>query len=77
MIKLKTGTAVLLLRSQRKWGGCWMSNKEHQNEILSTSLKSKTQEEGLEISSTGYGYESVTKNQESSLDKEHPSCGGL
>jgi hypothetical protein len=46
------------------------------------NLTNKNQEESLEISSTGYGYESVTTETGAEQTKQHAkgtskSCGGL
>jgi hypothetical protein len=54
-------------------------NNPNQNEHL--SLKRKTAGERLEISSTGYGLESVSETEEDHTIQEtntsNPSCGGL
>jgi hypothetical protein len=50
--------------------------KDHLGENL--SLDSKRKEENLEISSTGYGLESVTSSDTTkSEDTKQSTCGGL
>jgi hypothetical protein len=40
-------------------------------------LKREANTDVLEISSTGYGLESVTKTDESNFKSNPPNCGGL
>jgi hypothetical protein len=50
------------------------------NDEITLNLKRKESEEVLEISSTGYGLESVSKKSEKegkTEDQQNPSCGGL
>jgi hypothetical protein len=51
-------------------------NDKFRTESGSEGLNSETSEGTLEISSTGYGLESVSKEESSHL-KNSPSCGGV
>lgn len=58
-------------------------NYDHFQDETSTNLKTKGNEQVLEISSTGYGLESISRENSEKLhprqteNHKNPSCGGL